>query len=92
MIKLKPLLFEVHATRSDMKNPIFMGGVKQAVEDKKTGQKRSSVFFKEMPPDFVRGYKFVLQDDGGNTDWWAKANDKLTDLVAMFGRSYGNRL
>lgn len=92
MIKLKPLLFEVKATRRDMQNTEFMKGVQLGMSDKQHGNKRHADFFKELPDDFVRGYKFALQvNDGGNTDWWAKANDKLTDLAAMFGRSYGNR-
>jgi hypothetical protein len=75
----------LHITAADRQNVEFMKGVKQAVKDKAADFKRDLTPGKYMP-DFVRGYTSVKQ-----TSWWDKANDWLTQKVAAFGNSYGNR-
>jgi hypothetical protein len=95
MIKLKPLISEnMPIRRSDTKNPDFLKGMRLAIRDRGSGQERSDVFFKEMGKDFNRGYQSVMNSQENTGFWnkiWPKINDRLTDLAAMMGRSYGNR-
>ena len=95
MIKLKPLITETtNLKRSDTKNPEFLKGMQLAIQDRSSETKRSEAFMNAMPKDFVRGYKSVMDSEENTGFWttaWPKINDKLTDLLAMMGRSYGTR-
>ncbi len=60
-----------------------MAGLKAALLDKSNDTSRG---LNGQTSDFIRGYKTLPTDS-----WWDKFNNRLTQKVADFGKSYGKR-
>jgi len=61
----------------------YANGQKWAIKDRLSGVKRE---LDKYPPAFAKGYQTVQRES-----WWQKFNEKLTQLAAEFGKSYGRR-
>jgi len=69
---------------NDRVNPTFMAGVRDALQDKNRGEHPRDL--EGHSEDYIRGYSIIPKES-----MWNKVNDKLTQWVSDFGRSYGNR-
>lgn len=69
--------------KESMDHASYQSGVNLAKRDKLSGTKRD---LSGYPDAFVKGYKTVHQGSK-----WNAVNDRITNLLAMLGRSYGDR-
>jgi hypothetical protein len=73
-------------SKEDMKNPIFVEGMKLAIQDKAQGIKKK---VGPMDGSFGRGYSAVMNyKPSGTNNWWDKTNDKLTKWISDVGTTF----